>query len=297
MAVIGRDLLQAIRPDSRFWRRAMKLGIDFGPDRFVRHSPRAIGLLFAAALPVQRRRVRDLLRRVLGPRPRHVELAETAEVFQNYASCLTEALLLGSARGYRLASSQRGAEHYYACAAEGKGVLLATAHIGGWELAGPVLTDIHPGEVVVAMRRERDERARELQDDARARTGVRVVHIGDSPFDALTLLSSLRQGSVVAMQLDRVPPGMRAREVRLFGEPWRVPEGLLKLAATSGAPILPIFTSRQGFMAYRTEVSLPVRLPRRTTEAELDQAAQALADAMASFVRAHPTQWFHFDPE
>jgi KDO2-lipid IV(A) lauroyltransferase len=35
-------------------------------------------------------------------------------------------------------------------------------------------------------------------------------------------------------------------------------------------------------------------VPRRATEADLDAAAQAVADAMTSFIRAHPTQWLHF---
>jgi phosphatidylinositol dimannoside acyltransferase len=95
--------------------------------------------------------------------------------------------------------------------------------------------------------------------------------------------------------VDRVPPGMRSRPVELFGAPWRVPEGLLRLAAASGAPILPIFTRRIAFMEYRSEVAPPVRLPRKPTEAELDVAAQHLAGALERFVRRHPTQWFHFE--
>jgi KDO2-lipid IV(A) lauroyltransferase len=33
---------------------------------------------------------------------------------------------------------------------------------------------------------------------------------------------------------------------------------------------------------------------RRPSEAELDAAAQAIADGLQQFVLAHPTQWFHF---
>jgi lauroyl/myristoyl acyltransferase len=99
------------------------------------------------------------------------------------------------------------------------------------------------------------------------------------------------------MQLDRVPPGMRFRTARLPGGTWRIPEGPLTLAAVSGAPLLPIFTRRLGFMQYEAEVAEPIRIARRPTEEQLDQAAQAMANAMHDFIQRHPTQWFHFVEE
>jgi len=287
-------VLQALRPDSLLWRRAILAGVTKGPEAWVRYSPPVFGLAFAAALPKKRAIVRANLRRILGKRPAIDELRDVAAVFTNYASCLTEALLLGSERGYELSSRSVGVERYHACAAEGRGVIIATAHTGGWEVAGPVLSGVHKGEVVVVMQRERDERARAIQDQARSRAGVKVVHIGESAFDALTLLGHLRRQAVVAMQIDRVPPTMRSRTVRFFGEPWQVPEGPLTLAAVSGAPILPVFTRRLGFMHYEAIVAPPIRLPRRPSPVEMDGAAEHLMNAMAEFVRNHPTQWFHF---
>jgi lauroyl/myristoyl acyltransferase len=101
----------------------------------------------------------------------------------------------------------------------------------------------------------------------------------------------------VAVQIDRVPAGMRGRRVQLFGEPWTVPEGALMLSALSGAPIVPSFTRRLGYLAYDIVSHPQIRLPRKPSDADLDAAAQALADAMAQFVRENPTQWFHFDRE
>src|SRR5262249_51472384 len=153
---------------------------------------------------------------VRGPRAPLLELADVAAVFTTYASCMTEALLLSSGRGYKLTPRSRGVEHYHASAARGRGVIIAAAHTAGWEVAGPVVAGVHPGDVVVVMQRERDDQARAIQDEARSRSGVKVVHIGDSAFDALTLLGHLRRRAVVAMQIDRVPPGVRGRDVRFF---------------------------------------------------------------------------------
>lgn len=283
-----------VRPDSELWRRAMLAGVAFGPDPWVRYSPPVFGLAFAAALPRQRRVVAENLRQVLGERDRLTEARQIGAVFSCYASCLTEALLLSSGRGYEIAPSARGVEHWHDCSADGRGVIIATAHTAGWEVAGPVLRGVHPHDVVVVMRRERDEGARLIHDQARQRAGVKVVHIGDDPMDALTLLGHLRRRAVVAMQIDRVPPGVRSRTVSLFGGPWQVPEGPLALAAASGAPIMPVFTRRLGFMRYEAIATPPIRLPRRPDASALDGAAQRIAQEMERFVRANPTQWFHF---
>jgi KDO2-lipid IV(A) lauroyltransferase len=87
---------------------------------------------------------------------------------------------------------------------------------------------------------------------------------------------------------------MRARDVRLFGAPARIPNGPLRLAQLARVPILPVFCARVGFRRYLVDISAPVEVPPRATPLELDGAAQALADAMTRFLTAHPIQWLRF---
>jgi KDO2-lipid IV(A) lauroyltransferase len=48
-------------------------------------------------------------------------------------------------------------------------------------------------------------------------------------------------------------------------------------------------------MDYDVHVAPPVRLPRRPSPADLAGGAAAVLRAMEAFVRANPTQWFHFE--
>jgi KDO2-lipid IV(A) lauroyltransferase len=80
----------------------------------------------------------------------------------------------------------------------------------------------------------------------------------------------------------------------MFGEPARVPEGPLRLAALTGAPIVPIFTVRRGYRRYEIVAHPVIRLSRAADERSFDAAAQTMASAMEAFAREHPTQWFHF---
>lgn len=291
-----RELLDDLRHhDSALWRRAVDAGVTYGPDAWVRYSPPFFGLAFAAALPRQRRAVRDNLRRALGPRDPLREAWEVAHVFTNYASSLTDAFIAGSRRGEPLHVRCLDEPTLRSALDEGRGMILATAHTGGWQVAGLALEKLLDADLLIVMRRERDPRARALQESARERAGVRFAYVGDDPLEALALLGHVRRGGVVAMQIDRLPAGMRGRPAQLFGEPFAVPEGPLHLAAVSGAPIVPVFTRRLGYMDYDVCVAQPIRLPRRPSPTELDAASAAVLRAMEAFVRANPTQWFHFE--
>ncbi|MGC4094694.1 MAG: hypothetical protein QM756_43610 [Polyangiaceae bacterium] len=70
--------------------------------------------------------------------------------------------------------------------------------------------------------------------------------------------------------------------------------GHFRLAALAEAPILPLFARRRGFFQYDLVVYPPIELGRRANGDELGRAAQAAADAMASFIVESPTQWFNF---
>jgi KDO2-lipid IV(A) lauroyltransferase len=178
--------------------------------------------------------------------------------------------------------------------AEGRGVLLVTAHTAGWETVGPLLARDHTLSVMIVEHAERDPSARAIQDEARKSHGLLVAHAGEDPLSALPLAKHLRDGGVVALQMDRAPRRLRGRTVTMFGLAARLPEGPLRLAMLTGAPIVPVFAARSGYRRYEIALYPPVRVARDAAPAELDAAAQGLADAMQGFLGAHPTHWFHF---
>ena len=281
--------------DAAFWRKLARFGAARGPEWWVRYSPSFFGWAAALAVPRARRDVQANLRRVRGKRGPLREALDVAHTFSTYAGCLAEVLSNDSKNQRRATAILHGEHNVDLALAPGKGIVLVTAHTAGWEVLGPLLhrEHNHGRDVVMVMKPEADEAARRLHDDARAAVGNRVSHVGD-PFASLGLLRDLRRGAIVALQLDRVPPGMKTRAVTLFGQPDVIPEGPLRLAAVSGAPLFPLFSARTGYREYIIDARRPIYLPRRPTETELDAAAQTMADELGRFLRAHPTQWFDF---
>lgn len=278
-----------------FWRKLAHWGATRGPAWWVRYSPPVFGWAAAALVPSARSAVRRNLRRIRG---RATPLRETREVlatFGTYASCLAEVLSNDAPGGARPSKARIHGELWVRRAlAEKKGLVLVTVHSAGWESAGPLIARHLGLRLVIVMQAEPDAKAMKLHDHAREVAGVSVAHVGDDPLASLPLLRHLRDGGVVALQLDRAAPGMRTRKVRLLEEDAEIPEGPLRLAQVSGAPLVAVFCARTGFRDYLIEAYPAVHLDRRATDADLDRIAQGLADRIGAFLRAHPTQWFNF---
>ena len=285
----------APRRENAFFRRLAHWGALSGPRGFVRFAPGLIGTAFGVALPGTRARIVRNLRRVHGKRGALREQLDAVETLANYAACFAEAI---ASRRKDVAPRVlvRGDERLFAALKTG-GVVLVTAHIGPFELTAQLLRGKLQTDVIVVMGREQNSAAQELQDRHRGERGLRVLHIGEHPTDALPLIAHLKEGGVAALQLDRGPPSGRMLPVSLFGEPFQVPEGPFRLASLSGAQVLPVFGRRTGFFEYELEVAEPIAVGRRPSNQQLQAAAQQAVGAMQAWVQQCPTQWFHFGEE
>ncbi|MGO9838475.1 MAG: lysophospholipid acyltransferase family protein [Polyangiaceae bacterium] len=288
--------MRVLSLDGPLWRRLARWGAG-GPEWFTRVAPSLVGVVVCALSPRRRLAIKRNLRRVRGPLGPIRESVDVASTFVNYAACLTEVLGARTGRGRVPRVSVQGLSHLHDALSDGRGVLFVTAHTGGWQSAGALLSRDLGLSVMIVERAERDADAGAIQDHARGGQGLVVLHVGGDPLSVLPLIRHLREGGVVAVQIDRVPVGVRSREVTMFGERSRVPDGPLRLAALTGAPLLSVFASRHGHRRYEVVVGSPLRMSRSATEADLDAAAQHLADDLCTFARSRPTQWFHFSDE
>lgn len=278
-----------------FWRKLAHWGATRGPTWWVRYSPPLFGWAAAALVPSARKAVRRNLRQIRGEAAPLRDAREVLATFGAYASCLAEVLSNDAPGGPPRSSARIHGELWMRRAlAEKKGVILVTIHSAGWETAGPLFARHLDLRLLIVMEPEPDERARELHDHAREVAGVKVAHVGADPMSSIHLFQHLRSGGAVALQLDRAVRGMKTRRVRLFGVEADMPEGPLRLAQVSGAPIVPVFCARQGFRDYLIEALPAVHVDRHATDGDLDRTAQGLAEGVERFLQRHPTQWFNF---
>ena len=282
--------------DGAFWRRMARFGAR-GPEWFARYAPPAIGVFICALAPGPRRAIASNIRRIRGSAPAWRDALDVARTFATYASSLAEVLAGETPKGRAPDACVSGMHHVDDALSDGRGIVFVTAHTAGWDVVGRLVWRDKSLRVMIVEAPERDVAARSIQDAARRGSRVEVAHVGDDALAALPLLRHLREGGAVALQIDRVPRGRRARPVMLLGGSSRMPEGPLRLAALTGAPVVPIFSRRTGHRRYQVVAYPPIRVPRSPSDRDLDAAASSMAGALEDFVRAFPTQWFHFREE
>ena len=183
-----------------------------------------------------------------------------------------------------------GLEFLEAAAAEGRGVIVVSGHLGNWEVgaAGVVLRGF-PMDVVVA--RQRNRLFDRYLTRARERLGVKVIPRGEA---RRGVLASLKAGRVVGIMGDQ-----DARQsgvfVDFFGRPASTARGPAVLALRSGAVLATFYAIRLPGWRPRYEVfiaPLEVVDGRRGRAGRVAVLTQAFTTRLEERVREHPGQYF-----
>ena len=259
--------------------------------------PRPARLALARALahrasgwfPAERARVRANVAHV---RP-HASAAErdalVAEIFRHFAICFADLISTNrsEAQPDRLVTRIEGDEHLLAAVAEGRGLVLVTAHLGNWELGGRLLAARlrRPTHVVVAA--EADPRVERFLRGGPS--PVRFVRRGD-PTAMVPLVGALRRGEIVALQGDRALGTRGDALVDFFGEPAPFPLGPFVLGRAAAVPVVPAFCLLDRDLRYMVVIARAIHV---TANGEAAALAQWVA-VLEAMIRRAPEQWFNF---
>jgi lauroyl/myristoyl acyltransferase len=259
--------------------------------------------------PDKRNEVVHNLREVLGEQLSLAEAERVARDVFRIRSCevIDLMLLRGRARSLAKLVEIRGREHLDAALAEGKGVILCSAHSGSYLCAfsllhasgRPVTTigrwwwNYPPGE---------SSAERRIWDFVYARRVVRHRQRPNiEPWPgrlkvAVQAASALRGNEVVTISCDAPPlEAERARttEVTFLGRQAGLLPGVVTLARLTGAPVLMAFAHRSADYRHQVlDISPPVPM-----EGETAAAFGRCVTAMDAAIRENPAEWdFWFEP-
>jgi len=218
-----------------------------------------------------------------GERRRLVE-----QVFIHFAKSLMEFLVADGLSPNDLCRmvTLKGEEHLQWCVQQGKGTLIITAHYGNWEIAARYLTQCK-GYVLNVVARDADDSATTLLvNRIREQGGYRVFPRGQA---VRAVLQALKRNELVAML-----PDQNAGDVFVpfFGRLAGTVAVPALLALRSGAPILPVFCTRQPDNTYLFEMLPPfVVQPSGDKERDVTETMAHITALIEQQVRKHPSQW------
>jgi lauroyl/myristoyl acyltransferase len=243
------------------------------------------GTLAYLASPTARRNVRANLA-VIAPGRNTSARRIFVEQTRNYV----EIFSIPGTRPERLLASLRveGWEHVAHAYAQGKGVILASAHLGSVSFVGQLVL-AHGLPVALPVEVETSEFQRAV-NRARGGAGLQLIRTDSS----LGIFRVLREGKVLGILADRAVTGVGAR-VEFFGRPALLPNAAVVLSMRTGAPMLPSFAGRRGGVLTAT-FEPPLEIPRTgDRDADVREGVQRFARVLERYVRDAPEEWTVFE--
>ncbi|WP_435593647.1 phosphatidylinositol mannoside acyltransferase [Nocardia sp. bgisy118] len=172
-----------------------------------------------------------------------------------------------------------------------RGVVLALGHTGNYDHAGAWLIATHSIEFTTVAENLKPEAVAEQFWDYRRKLGMEVLPHDGGPSVFETLARRLREARIVCLVADR-DLGASGIPVEFFGETTRIAAGPAALAVQTGCGLYPVnlWYPSPGRMGIRVHPEIPVPL-EGTRQEKIAQMTQALADAYADGIAAHPEDW------
>ncbi len=175
-----------------------------------------------------------------------------------------------------------GYEHFEHARRAGRGVLFATAHLGNWEFSAYAHA-LFAGPMNVVVRPLDNPLLDRLVTRRRELSGNRVLSKRDP---ARPILKALAANEAVGVLIDQ-NVSTDAVFIDFFGIPTAAASGFARLAARSGAAVIPGFALWSGEeQRYVLRFYPPVAM-----SGDAVRDTQALQSVLEAVIRAHPDQW------
>ncbi|MFC2037513.1 lysophospholipid acyltransferase family protein [Chloroflexota bacterium] len=180
-----------------------------------------------------------------------------------------------------------GWENLRRALAEGRGAIVFSAHLGNVDLVMqlPPLVGI---PVVAPVQRVEPERLFQYTLALRQSHGIRLIPSDES---MIGLFRALKRGGMIALAADwRATNSSRA--VEFFGSPAWLPEGPVRVALRTGAPLIPGFALRLPDDSFLLQIEPALELPRTgDEEADVVAGMEMVVETLERRIAQHPEQW------
>ena len=238
----------------------------------------------------------DYHRRVFGAVPWWQRRWLVFRHFLSFGRAIIDRTAILAGQTKKFSFSFDGEFHVHEALAEGRGVLLLTAHVGNWEAAGQLLSRLDVPINVTGFDKETTEMRALLTRSSNVK--FRLLPLTGAPTDVIPLVAALRRGEIVAMLGDRTYHSPSA-PVNFLGGSAPFPIGAYVMAAMANAPLIHVFNLREPGGHYRFfgfPPQHPQMPPRGERNTYLQKCAAHFAADLESIVKRDPLQWYNFFP-
>ncbi len=190
-----------------------------------------------------------------------------------------------------------GEEHLHKALAQGKGLFVATAHLGNWELLSAFGSHVLKVPTTMVTKELKPAWLHTIVEESRSKVGTQMAF---EPQTLKVVMKALRRKEVVGFAIDQfagAPVGVR---VPFFNIPVGTHTALATLSVRTGAPVIPGIAIRKPDNSY--VIKFGPQFPQEkiedldpnyasTQEEEIVRNTAAYSKWVEERVREYPEQW------
>ncbi len=242
---------------------------------------------------LDRQRILENLQLAYGNELSEAQRLEIARgVFRTAGLGVVEAAYVSSGRVDEILQGMRveGMEQVREVIAQGRGIVMVTAHFGNWELGVVPFVRSLPCEVGVVARELSNPHLERLLLEQRSLCGEKVFLRGKTGRDYVRFL---RSGNMLGVVGDMDTTRGEGIFVNFFGRPAWTQTGIGRLARMGRARVFTAFASFDPEDPNRSVLEIkPLPEPEAKDESEwIAEITQSFTDRIEDVVRRHPEQW------
>lgn len=183
-----------------------------------------------------------------------------------------------------------GVEYLKEALSLNKGAILASAHLGNWELGAAVVAGLGFPIDVVALNHD-DEEINNFFISQRKSQGVGVIPVGMAVRRCFKALSENRSIALVSDR-DYYDNGL---ELEFFGKKTLIPKGPALFSRRCGSPIVPVLMVRNPDDTFTLNIRKPIIVEHTKDEhQDLMHTTAKIVRVLEEEIMQYPSQWYVF---
>ena len=171
-----------------------------------------------------------------------------------------------------------------------KGVIALGFHFGNWEVTGIISKLLGCDITALARPLKKQITLNNFLNHLRESTGLTII-VNENT--GRTVMGLLRENKIVAILGDQREKRSRGVFVELFGTKVPTSKGTAMIAMKTGAPVIPVYAVRKGFLRYAFVCGNPIEMERTGNIGELiEKNTRKINAFLETIIKQYPDEWF-----
>ena len=220
------------------------------------------------------------------------------KTYQNhfvFGQCMLDRFAVYAGRRNFFKVEITGNDIFYRLLDSEKGFVIASSHVGNFELSGYLLRQDKKRIHAIVY----GDEAKEVMNRRTAALGANNIHtmqVSNDMSHIFTLNEALQNGEIASMPCDRIFGSAKSVECDFLNGKADFPQGAFALASMFNVPVVTIFVMKESASKYHIYVS---QLPTESYETlnkreKINRLTQSFASELEGIVQKYPEQWFNF---